>query len=88
MPCTAGRPSGRFSIRPMSASQTSTLPPNCPLNNGASQSPSVSSLMPGIWVRPVMRRVRPRVMPRRMNSEASVTMKDGRPVFTTSQPLI
>jgi hypothetical protein len=87
MPCTVGSPSGRLSMRPISASQISTLPPNWPLNNGASQSPSLSSLMPGICVRPVMRRVAPSVMPRRMNNEANVTMKDGRPVFTTSQPL-
>ncbi len=47
----------------------------------------MSLRMYGICVRPVTARVMPIDSPRRMKSEASVTMKDGSRVLTTISPL-
>ena len=57
-------------------------------SSGGSQPCSARSLRPETWVRPVIHRVKPMVMPRRMNRPPSVTMNDGRPVRTTIMPLM
>jgi len=62
--------------------------PILPAKIRASQSCSTSGLKPGICVRPVNARVMPMVMPRRMNSDARVTMNDGKPVRMTTMPLM
>jgi hypothetical protein len=55
-----------------------------PAKIGTRKLPSVSPLRPETCVRPVIRRVNPMVAPRRMNSEARVTMNEGSPVRTTT----
>ena len=60
-----------------------TLPPN----RGANQSPSAASLTPPIMVLLVVEIDRKIVMPRKIYKNAKVTIKDGKPVFTTMYPL-
>ena len=56
-------------------------------NNQAIGSSSISTLNPGTCVLPVINRVIAKVAPLKINSIASVTINEGRPVLTTIIPL-
>ncbi len=57
-----------------------------PIKSRASGAASAASLRPETCVRPVMRRVAPMVRPRRIKSEANVTINEGKRVRLTMVP--
>ena len=86
MPVTKGAPSERVAIQPWLPIHWKKPVRMWPLKRLAVAGSGTSSRIYGICVRPVTARVRPTERPRRMKSEASVTMKEGRRVFTTMRP--
>ena len=87
-PVTLGAPLGKVAISPCSPSQRKRPGKASPERKGISGSVAAASRTPRIWVEPPVAHFSPtRESPRRMKSEARVTMKDGSRVLTTISPL-
>ena len=87
MPVARGLPSVLKAIKFIEPSHVKTHLNESVANIQAIGSFSIKTLKPGTWVRPVINLVIAKVAPLKINNIASVTIKDGKPVLTTSIPL-